>query len=100
MNTYQIEIKELKSGKTVKMPVPGCGWTEHSHIAYETTMCDCNLAGYFHNEVRMDKGEHRTIAHNLVAGNWLDKNKCDHSMPPTRFKAVAAHLDKGGVVAL
>lgn len=102
MRTYQIEIQEVKSGKVNKMLVPGCGFTEGTIEMYATRMCDCNLAGYFHNEVKTDKrtGVSTSSPHNAIAGNWLANNKCDHSMPPKRFKALAVHLDGGEVVRL
>lgn len=100
MNTYRIEIQDLKSKEHKVVRVPGCGWTEHSAGQYERRMCDCNLAGYFHAEFFKQGGEERQVPHNITAGKWLEKNTCDHSMPPTRFKAVRAHLDSGEIARL
>jgi hypothetical protein len=101
MNTYRIEIQDLKSKATRVAERPGCGFAEEgTRHEFTTRMCDCNLAGYFHAEVIKQNGEERQLPHNITAGRWLETNKCDHSMPPTRFKAVRAHLDSGTVAQL
>jgi hypothetical protein len=101
MITYQIEIQDVKSGKTVTMPRPGCGFTEDgTRHEFATRMCDCNLAGYFNADlIQTSKGVSQS-PHQGPANAFRQYHGCNHTMPPTRFKAIAAHLDNGTVVRL
>lgn len=105
INYYDVDILDLSSGDVRKTPMQ-TGWTEHSPTMYRERMCDCNLAGYRERGQFFDNGEggvhwvFSDINHAFIAYEYITKNGCDHSMPPTRFKALRAHLDDGRTIEL
>jgi hypothetical protein len=96
MRTYRIEIERVSDGKRVTMPVPGCGWTDDAPEYYRTRMCDCNLAGYFMADIRLTNKGWSQTPHQACAQTFIQNSGCDHSVPPTRFRPVAAHFEDGG----
>lgn len=70
---------------------------------YRELMCDCNLHGFRERGrlVNQPGGPPQwewseSVPHDFVAGSI----KCDHSMPPKRYKALRAYLPDGQVVEL
>ena len=98
MITYMIDILDIKSGE-VKRVDSYVGWTEFSPKVYRETMCDCNLAAVRNREIAVQKdGQRRIQDCTHAAYYWRMKNGgCDHSMPPTRMKALKAYLMDGRV---
>lgn len=97
MITYQLDILDVKSGE-VKRVDSYVGWTQYSPKVYRENMCDCNLAGCRNREIKQTpQGTHVQDASHPAARFRELNGGCDHSMPPTRMKALKAYLQDGRV---
>lgn len=97
MNMYDIEVLDIESGESKRMPAL-VGWTEFSPKVYRDNMCDCNLAAVRNREIAVQKdGQRRIQDCTHAAYHWRKAHGCDHSMPPTRMRAVKAYLMDGRV---
>jgi hypothetical protein len=109
MTFYDVDILEIATGEVRRTPML-TGWNEHSAALYRTTACDCNLAGYRQRGYFTLNAEGQIIgtwtfhpekAHESIAYEWREANGgCDHRMPPTRMKALRAHLSTGEIIEL
>jgi hypothetical protein len=104
---YRIEITNLETGETRMVPSFGVHYVNDDALkVWRQRMCDCNLFGYFYRGWERDSSEGKKWewdtngAHDLVAGEFRHRYGCDHTMPPTRFKAVAMHLEDGRVLTI
>lgn len=96
---YDTDILHVESGQVRRTPMY-VGWTEYSPRVYRETMCDCNLAGYCEAGFVLEKtGEwvFCTQPHEFAAFDFRRQFGCDHSIPPSRFRALKAYLQDGRV---
>jgi len=97
MITYEVDILDVKTKQVRRTPM-WAGWTEHSPKVYHENFCDCNLYGYRergHN--RQGVWEWTGQPHEGLAYTFIRSKGCDHSMPPTRYRALKAYLQDGRV---
>lgn len=96
---YEVDILDIESGEVRRTPMH-VGWTQYSPKVMREGMCDCNLGGYREMGSKSLEGNWTfcTQDHNLSAYSWRAYHGgCDHSIPPTRLKAVRAYLSDGRV---
>lgn len=97
MMTYELDILDVQSGETKRVD-SFVGWTEYSPKVYREGMCDCNLAGCRNREVISTPQGTSIQDAGHASYRWRGENGgCDHSMPPTRMRALKAYLRDGRV---
>lgn len=100
MITYDVDILDLSTGQIRKTPM-WVGWTQYSPDIYRSTMCDCNLYGYRERGYATEAGgrgwEWEGQSHESVAYTFIQDRGCNHSMPPTYYRALVAYLNDGRV---